>query len=275
MKKALLKEVAAVAIDLYRGHFKLKDKELPQSNEIAEDAPNIDPLRVAIVGQVGAGKSSLINALKQDLVASIDVLPDTEKAEKHNFMLEHGGTIELIDLPGMDGSAKTEELILKRMIESDIILWVLKADQPARKLDLQIKQRFDDFYQEPKNRGRKKPLILFLLNQIDRLKPVSEWNPPYNITSCDEDDRKCHAVRDAAAYNKELLGVEQMLTLSISLEKAHYNLDSITAYLEENYKEGISIQLNRRKMSYSGSGFTESSEKFIEGGKAIYEALKK
>ncbi len=275
MKKALLEEVASVAIDLYRGHFKIKDEELPESEQTAHEALHIEPLKVTIVGQVGSGKSSLVNALKKGVVASTDVLPDTDKAEVHRFELDQIDLIELIDLPGLDGSLETEGLILEQTVGSDIVLWVLKANQSARKLDLQMKQKFDDFYQDPKNRSRKQPSILFLLNQVDRLQPVSEWDPPYDISVCDENDKKCCNIRDAIAYNKEVLGADQMIALSISPDRAHHNLESVTAHLAENYETGIDIQLNRRRQTDSGNGLAESGKRMFESGKAILGALRK
>ena len=98
--------------------------------------------------------------------------------------------IKLIDTKGLDGSVETEDLIIEEMTNSDIIFWVLKANQSARKLDEQLRNKFDEFYKKTDNRGRKRPVILALVNQIDKLKPIKDWNPPYDLINCDTADKK-------------------------------------------------------------------------------------
>ncbi len=72
-KQALLDEVAAVAIDLYSGRFSIEDGAAKASDvsELDEQrfAPELEPVRIVLVEQTSSGKSSLINALKQELVA--------------------------------------------------------------------------------------------------------------------------------------------------------------------------------------------------------------
>ena len=69
-KEALLDEVAAVAIDLYSGRFSLEEDDLQVSNASESDeehfAVALEPIRIVIVGQIGAGKSSIVNILKDE-----------------------------------------------------------------------------------------------------------------------------------------------------------------------------------------------------------------
>ena len=274
IKKALLQELTSVSIELYRGGYKLKDNELKNSKVAAADkmnqAKNIEPLRVLLVGQVSAGKSSVINALIDKTVAEVSIIPSTDKTIVHNWKIDNKEVIKLVDLPGLDGSIEINELILKEMTESDLIFWVLKANQSARKLDSQLKIQFDDFYKKRENITRKKPTVIALVNQVDKLQPINEWNPPYNVTNCNPDDKKACVIRDAINYNQALLKPNHILALSLK-ENQQFNLDEVRRLLQKAYENGIHTQLNRRKHEDNSDGVLESGEKVWKTAKTLFK----
>ena len=220
-KQALLDEVAAVAIDLYSGRFSIEDEALRTSevSELDEQrfAPELEPVRIVLVGQTSSGKSSLINALKQELVAEVDVLPSTDASTVYNAFVDDND-VRVVDLQGLDGNAKTEVLMLKEMTQADVVLWVLKANQSARELDKQLKDKFDAFYDDPKNISRKKPIVISVVNQVDRLKPVNDWQPPYDLGN--PTSTKAKTIAQALEYNHMLLQTDIVLPLAIAPEKA-------------------------------------------------------
>ena len=275
IKRALLREVASVSIDLYRGYFKMKDSELSGSKISDGDKTNlataIEPLRVVVVGQVSAGKSSVINALIERMVAEVSVIPSTDKIEVHECKIDGIEAIKLIDLPGLDGNVKTEKIILEQMIHSDIIFWILKANQSARKLDSLLKSKFDEFYQKTENRSRKRPDILALVNQVDKLEPEKEWNPPYDLKECDVSNKKACTIRDAIKYNQDLLDPDDILALSVKSDIKMYNVDAMKKYLQKAYDNGINTQLNRRRLEYSGDNWIDDTYKFFKAGKKLYD----
>jgi len=266
LKEALLKEVSSVLIDLYSGKFKVKDSELNQSKIVLEDkkhkAIKVDPLRVVIVGQVNSGKSSLVNALVSKMVAEVSVVPSTDSVSIHEFKIDGLDMIHLVDLQGLDGKNDTEERVLREMRESDLVIWLLKANQSARRLDTELKNKFDKFYEKDENRNRRQPQIVLVVNQVDNLQPVGEWNPPYDVEECKKEDVKASIIKDALNYNKELLNVDEALPLSISPNKTMYNLDELKKYMLNAYEDGINTQLNRRRNEYSNSDFTKQVKRF-------------
>jgi uncharacterized protein len=62
--------------------------------------------------------------------------------------------VHLVDLPGLDGNEKTTKNLLKEVTSCDLIIWVLKANQPARSLDCDFKQQLDAFYLATARRSR-------------------------------------------------------------------------------------------------------------------------
>lgn len=277
LKQALLQEVLSVAIDLYSGRFQITDDEIDQSQIATEDqtrmAAPLEPLRVCLLGQISAGKSSLVNALTKDMRAEVNLLPSTEEVRIHQCSLEGIDTLHLVDLPGLDGNADREKLLLEQISQCDLLLWVLKANQPARALDADFKQVLDTFYADKPNRSRKRTPIIGVLNQVDQLKPVADWKPPYDLE--EPDTAKAKTMVAALAYNREILNLEQLLPLSISDSKEWFNLSELENLLQQQYDKGIQVQLNRRRVE-SGSKFefTEQAKRVYQAGKSLFGLMR-
>ena len=83
------------------------------------------PLRVAVVGEFNAGKSTFINALLGAEVARVGVLPTTATLHRLRW-----GTIEVVDTPGFNSlDPRHADLAQSVLVEIDIALWLLDATQ--------------------------------------------------------------------------------------------------------------------------------------------------
>ncbi|MEZ8612484.1 GTPase [Vibrio sp. 10N.222.51.C8] len=277
-KQALLDEVAAVAIDLYSGRFSIEDEALRASDvsELDEQrfAPELEPVRIVLVGQTSSGKSSLINALKQELVAEVDVLPSTDTSTVYNAFVDDND-VRVVDLQGLDGNPKTEALMLKEMTQADVVLWVLKANQSARDLDKQLKDRFDAFYDDPKNISRKKPIVVSVVNQVDRLKPVDDWQPPYDLEN--PTSTKAKIIAQALEYNHILLQTDIVLPLAIAPEKVQFGLDTLRQTLIERIADANNVQRNRQRLEAMkrGSSVKGQLNKAVKVGKKVAPSVLK
>ncbi|MFA0627134.1 GTPase family protein [Vibrio sp. 10N.222.49.A3] len=271
-KQALLDEVATVAIDLYSGRFSIEDEALKASDvsELDEQrfAPELEPVRIVLVGQTSSGKSSLINALKQELVAEVDVLPSTDTSTVYNAFVDDND-VRVVDLQGLDGNPKTEAQMLKEMTQADVVLWVLKANQSARDLDKQLKDRFDAFYDDPKNISRKKPIVVSVVNQVDRLKPVDDWQPPYDLEN--PISTKAKIIAQALEYNHILLQTDIVLPLAIAPEKVQFGLDTLRQTLIERIADANNVQRNRQRLEAMKRGTSVKGQlnKAVKAGKKV------
>jgi predicted GTPase len=139
-------------------------------------------ISITLLGQVKAGKSSLINALLGEQLARAEVLPLTAEICRYNLQPEGvDARLELLDTVGYGHEGpKADQLqaTLAAACHSDLLLLVLHAKNPARQADLQLLQGLKAWF-DPKQQLRRPP-ILGVLTHIDLLTPALEWEPPYN-----------------------------------------------------------------------------------------------
>src|SRR5262249_19962714 len=105
-----------------------------------DGADQIGQLTITLLGQVKAGKSSLINALLGEQRARTDVLPATHGVERYDLQTPGIPTrLVLLDTVGYGHAGpKADQLAATREAaqKSDLLLLVLHARNPARQADV-------------------------------------------------------------------------------------------------------------------------------------------
>src|SRR5215471_17660257 len=78
--RLLILEIGRAAIELYAGRLALSDEEvrIARERDMADVVDPLAPVRIILVGQVNAGKSSLVNALAQEIRCAVGPLPVTD-----------------------------------------------------------------------------------------------------------------------------------------------------------------------------------------------------
>jgi hypothetical protein len=170
------------------------------------DGADSESVRLLVLGQAKAGKSSLINALLGEAGARVDVVPCTRSIRRHRATMP-GSTVDfsLLDSPGYGDDGLPIELlqeIQEAATGSDLVLLVLDATQPARNRDVEMLDAVRSAFAD--HPERKLPPVLAVLTHIDGLRPVLEWSPPYDWR--DPKRPKEHSIRDAVDYNAGILG---------------------------------------------------------------------
>lgn len=275
MKRAFLQEVAAVSIDLYSGRFSIEDQDIKKSTIAVEDEQSepkpLEPLRIAVIGQISAGKSSLINTIKGALDAEVSALPSTNAVNVYSCTIGDIEVLNLVDLPGLDGGEKTNKTVFKHVTNADMVLWVLKANQSSRQLDRQFMLSLEDFYAHKDNLHRKKPLITGILNQVDKLKPLAEWSPPYDLTQTDS--AKVDTINKAIEYNQKLLNLDNIIPTSFSSESQVWGLESLEQLITTNVDESINVQRNRQRLENGNTSASAQFKRVFSGGKSLFKNM--
>ena len=244
LREAALRNLCRQAIALYGGNtlpaseFSVSTPTLPKAKtqtlrEIltqAEPAEAVEqkPINILLAGRTGAGKSSLINTLFQADRAEVDVLPSTDRIQNYHWQTETGETLILWDTPGYEqvNHADLRELVLDYATNADLLMLVTPALDPALQMDV-------DFLKDIKANVEDLPAIA-IVTQVDRLRPIREWQPPYDWEWGDRPKEK--AIGEATKYRAERLDefcdfVLPVVTSDSKTGRAAWGVDALSLAL--------------------------------------------
>ena len=254
LKQLMFEQVSQVAIDLYSGRLKLSDEEMSlyRKSLATEEDTVVRPLSVMVVGQVNAGKSSLVNALLEKSVAEVDVISATSGFHNYQLSLTDNLDIILKDSPGINSNKAATGALLKEAAKADLLLWLSQANQPAKALDKKLMDEWNQYFDD--NLRRRKPPVLLVTTHNDMLKPLGSWQPPYDLD--DTGNKKAQSIVAASRYTRKTLGFsDDSLVVPIALKsgEAPYNIDSLRDILIGMSTEARAAQLNRERLDAAGS----------------------
>jgi hypothetical protein len=272
--RLLILETGRAAIDLYSGRLALSEDEIraaQQSDRTAAAASPLAPVRILLVGQVSAGKSSLLNALAREIRAAVGPLPTTAHVSEHQLELDGRPAVILVDMPGLDDEIATPEELLRQIERADLVLWVASAVQPAREADRKALDAFRAWSQA--QLARRPAPVLLALTHIDQLRPSAEWSPPYDIVSAAS--TKARSIRAAIDAISNTLGLAPQVIIPIALppDRNAYNIDALWARIAVEIDEAKLVQLDRLRVGHQRLSLRELASQLGRAGRLLIKSI--
>jgi predicted GTPase len=148
----------------------------------------------------------------------------------------------LIDSPGLAGAGSIAALV-QAADDCDMVLWVAAAVQAARETDRAALEAVRRHFAA--ERHRRRPPMLLVLTQIDRLRPFNEWEPPYDLASSTRG--KSVSIRAAMEAAGIELGfaADDIVPVRVDIAVAPYNIDALWARIIELAPEAQRARLLR------------------------------
>ncbi|MEB3338945.1 MAG: GTPase [Leptolyngbyaceae bacterium] len=211
--------------------------------EILEQAEPSDeiqqqPVEILLVGRTGAGKSSLMNSLFQEQLATVDLLPSTTECQKFTWQDD----IVLWDAPGYEQVHRSDlrEQVLQLATSVDVLVLVTPALDPALQMDV-------DFLKAMKTRSPDLPIIV-AVTQVDQVRPYREWEPPYDWQFGNRP--KEIAIREATLYRAVALQdlcdrVLPVVSADSALGRLAWNIEALSIQLVESLEPARQTRVAR------------------------------
>ncbi len=282
-----VRKVGYYAIELYSGKLLLIDEDptarptsatrsnLSDLNDAGkQDASAAEPLRILVLGRANAGKSSLINSLFGRLRIVTDALPGTTQAMKAYRLEREGRDAALIlDAPGCDTDLLPSKALRQAVLDADLILWVTAANRADRQTEREQLDRIRSWYAE--RPSRRLPPLVVVVTHIDQLRPIKEWQPPYDLNAAPSPKAVAIAAAVQAVARDLNVPVDQTIPVCLAQGRLYNVEDTLAAVILELQEESEKARFLRCLEARKGEEFWSAvKEQMKTAGRMLGSVLR-
>jgi uncharacterized protein len=163
--------IGQISVDALDAH---QLEEVRQGVRRERDAEANKALSVAIMGQTGVGKSSLLNVLFGTQLPVGDLKPVTGKPHAISVPGNTGHLLTFWDMPGIGESEATDAsylaMYVARLAEADVVIWAVHADSRATTAETRCLNRLLEGA-GPDLRRQVVAKLTFVMTKADMLAP--------------------------------------------------------------------------------------------------------
>ena len=214
--------------------------------------------------------------------AAVDVLPATAGTTAYIVKREGQPPTLLIDTSGISGAANSRvdghaaalKQLMAEVADIDCLIWVVNAARADREVDRAALDALRAaFASRP---DRRSPPILLVLSHIDRLRPFTEWAPPYDLTSATSPKAaSIKAAMEAAAADLGFSPAD-IVPVCLDEELGSYNVDAVWAVMAARLPDAQRAQLIRTLRDHVGKiDMNRIWNQTLSAGKALTRMVKK
>jgi len=178
----------------------------------------------------------------------------------------------ILDSPGLIGLDEPLEKLIAEAAHADLILWVANAVRPDRELDSRALDEIRAYFAGRPNRRR--PPMFLVLSHADRLRPVQEWRPPYNLS--DGSSVRAASIRKAMEAAGADLDFPQEAIVPACLEPSIgiYNADAVWAEIMTQIPDAQRAQLVRTLQDIDrGVDWRKLRDQALNAGRILARAV--
>ncbi|MEZ5752542.1 MAG: GTPase [Paracoccaceae bacterium] len=202
------------------------------------------------------GKSALVNALIGHEAHETGLATPSRSDQTIDWHLAGGESLRVVDTGGFDGSARRDEAVLAQMDNADMVIWVHRADRPARAADAALLAAWSDAHSATPD--RRAPPLLHVVTGVDRVLPG--WPRPENQLTRDDQTRLA-AITNAVS---EALGGPRVVPVSVG--PVEWNLNALRQELDACQPQARLAQRSRLRLAAErGTGLSTNARRAGRG----------
>jgi len=130
----------------------------------------------------------------------------------------------------------------REVLQADLILWVTSAVRADRAIERETLDRIREWFRDDPR--RRPPPIIGALTHVDRLRPLREWNPPYDLG--DPSSAKASSIQAAVTAIADELAIPTQRLVPVCLRpEAIYNDDALLTVICGEFDEARRVRFLR------------------------------